>query len=668
MVGGRTYDRAAASEAARGSLRAWASRVDRGWHTVDLRGGAIWVLAAVAIGYLGWEGGGYDTTVWGSAGVIICWTALLGALLGFDRVRRPSRVGWVMLGALIGLVAWSAVGMIWSGSRERTLAEVARDATYLGALALAIGGLGAKYARHLIAGVATAIVFIATVALLSRMLPGSFGTNSTNTLLPGVRARLSYPVGYWNALGELVAIGIPLVWSATTQARTRLGQSLAAGTLPALVLTLLLTLSRGSLVALALAALLYLLLAPNRSAQLVTGLLGAAGGALLTVIAFGDHAFREGLATSGARHQGHALLVLTIVVCVAVAAAHFGLSLARRRGVFARLREVALPSTGIRVRPRTTAAAVLLAAVIAFLVAGGPHRLSHAWSAFKRPTPASNQSPARLGSLSGNWRYQYWRESILAAEHHPFRGIGAGTWEFWWTRHGDPTAGYVRNAHSLVFETIAETGIPGGVLILLFLGAALAGTALRARRSPIVPDSASFAAAAASSAAFTVAAFTDWVWQVPVVTLCFLMVAGVALGVEGAPPRRAGIGPRLSVAGATVCCLIAIAIPLEATIAVRRSQAAVAHGSIQSGLRYARTAERIEPYGATPWMQEALVLELAGDLKGAERAARRAQADEPQNWRPPLILARVEAERGRIPQALAAARRALLLNPSLSLL
>ena len=66
---------------------------------------------------------------------------------------------------------------------------------------------------------------------------------------------------------------------------------------------------------------------------------------------------------------------------------------------------------------------------------------------------------------------------------------------------------------------------------------------------------------------------------------------------------------------------------------------------------------------ATGYLQRALVLERGGRLREAARDARSAAEREPTNWQPWLILARIEAERGRVPVALRAARRARAANP-----
>jgi hypothetical protein len=307
---------------------------------------------------------------------------------------------------------------------------------------------------------------------------------------------------------------------------------------------------------------------------------------------------------------------------------------------------------------------------VAFLVFGGPHAVSHAWASFKRPQLTHDTGLNRLGSLSANGRYQYWRSSVHAMEHRPLTGIGAGTWEFWWTRNGRD-ASYALNAHSLVFETLAEDGIPGGVLIVVFLATTIVATVRSAWRA-VGEDRAPLAAGAAACAAGTVSLVIDWNWQVAVVPVCMLVLAGPALGV--APPRArsprapwtpVAVATRLGIIAAAAGALVSISIPLVTTSEIRQSQAAFSRGSLAEALRGARSAGRVEPYAATPLLQQALVLESAGHLAAAETAARQAEHNESTNWREPLILARIQAERDEIVASLASARRALTLNPSI---
>jgi hypothetical protein len=635
---------------------------------IDLRGVLTWLISAGAVVYLGVNGGGYDTAIWAGLGVIVWWVVVLGALVALDLVGRPSRVGWLAIAALAGLVLWSAIGLAASSSDERTLNEVGRASTYFGVLVLAIAATRRSYARHLAGGIATGIVVISVLALLSRLHPSWFpaSANETSALLPGARNRLSYPLDYWNALGALVALGIPLLLAFATDAHAKWRRSLAAAALPPLVLTLLLTLSRGGLLAVAVGLLVYLIVLRRRSLQaLLAGAIAAAGSAVVSVVVLGQHDLRQGLDTPLAHHQGTIVLIVLVVVCVGVAAAQLGLSLVEGRSLPFSFHRPRLP-----LGPRPALAAVLIIAIGAFLAFGGPHAVSRAWASFKTPQLTHDTGTNRLGSLSGNGRYQYWRSSVHAMEHRPLTGIGGGTWEFWWTRNG-AGASYALYAHSLVFETLAENGIPGGMLIIVFLAAVLVGTVRRGwqirggERAP-------FAAIAAACGAATVSLATDWSWQIAVLPISMLALAGVALGADGrrlraAPPWRSVgmLGTRLAIIAAAGACLGSIVIPLGANSEIHQSQAAFSQGRLATALGDARSAARLEPYAATPWLQQALVLESAGHLAAAEAAARRAEHNESANWREPLILARIQAERREVRASRASARRAFRLNPSI---
>lgn len=664
---GRYHRPGSGAVAVRRPLRALPPAPGDAGSDLDARAAVTWLVAVVTIIYLGVRGGGYDTAIWGSVGVIVGWAALLGVLLALPRARRPGPAGEVMLIALGLLVVWSALGMIWTLSGERTLAAVARDVTYLLVFAFALGAVRARQGRFLLAGVATAISVIAVLALLSRLHPGWFGANATDALLPQVRSRLSYPLNYWNALAELIALGLALVLALAVHARTMAAQALASAMLPMLGLTVALTLSRGGLIALALAVIVYLVLTPERLFALLIVAVGALGAGLLTAVAFGDHDLHQGLSTPTATSQGTTLLVLTVVVCLAAGTFPLVLAGLRRRRAMAGPVYPGPVTEAVRAHPRVLAGAVVLVLAVVFVVVGGPGRVSHAWTSFQRPTITQNLTPARLGSLSGNGRYQFWKASLSAVGHQPLHGIGSGTWEFWWTRHGDVRAGYAQNAHSLLFETLAETGVPGGLLIVVFLVAALAGM-VKLTREAEVPAQPWLAAVAAAAVAFTVAALSDWVWQVPVVPVCFLLLVGAALGEERPwPSGPAGLATRLAAGIAVAAGLVVIAVSLEATLAIQDSQSAASRGALASALGYARTAEQVEPYGASPWLQEALVLERVGALRGAQRAALHAQRNEPANWRLPVILARIDAELGDTRAAVAASRRALVLNPGVAL-
>ncbi len=106
-----------------------------------------------------------------------------------------------------------------------------------------------------------------------------------------------------------------------------------------------------------------------------------------------------------------------------------------------------------------------------------------------------------------------------------------------------------------------------------------------------------------------------------------------------------------------------IAIPLAGASSIRDSEQLVDSAQLGEALDAATTAKNIQPYAATPSLQQALILERAGNLDEAVVAARQATDDEAANWRNWLILSRLEARVGNVNPSIAAYRHARRLNP-----
>jgi Flp pilus assembly protein TadD len=155
----------------------------------------------------------------------------------------------------------------------------------------------------------------------------------------------------------------------------------------------------------------------------------------------------------------------------------------------------------------------------------------------------------------------------------------------------------------------------------------------------------------------------DWLWEsTATVALALLLVAAAA-----ASRSRPALPPR-AVTRVVVCAiaLLAVAVqlpPLAGVSALRASQAAAREHDDHRARAAAGDAAAILPWAASPHVQLALLAESRGDLAVAEREARDAIALEPTNWSHPLLLARVLAERGDAPAALAAFVRARELRP-----
>jgi O-antigen ligase len=634
---------------------------------------AAWTLAFAVVAYLALSNGGYDTVVRSQVGVAVWWIVLLGALAGI-LPGRIGRAGWVAIGLLAGFALWTGLATGWSESAERSTIELGRVATYLGVLVLAIARQGRAAARHTINGLACAIGFVTVLAVLSRLHPRWFPANDHFEFLgPGSARKLSYPLNYWNTLASFAAMGVPLLLGVALGARTLAGQALAAALLPLSALCIYLTISRGGALALVVGLVVFLLFVPRRLDALGTLVVAGLGSAILLVAASQRDALQTGAATPTAIHQGTQLIWLAVIVCGGVALLQVALGLAARH-----LERPAL----LAPNRRTTLVAALALLVVVCVIgvgAGVPGTVNDRWRDFKAPagTVAEGSQDnvfSRLQGANGNSRFQYWQAAKNANATDPWKGIGPGTFEFWWARH--PTApGFIRDAHTLYFETLAETGIIGFALLIGLLAFLLGTAVVRSlRASPAVRMS--IAAAAGALAAFMTSASVEWVWEVGAIACAVMVLGAVILAGRDEPaldeqeadssPRR--LLPRLVVSVLAMAALGAVAVPLAGALATRDSQAAAADGQVVAALEASRTAERLQPYAATPRLQRALVLDQTGALPAAAAAARSATVDEPTNWRPWFVLARIEARRGEATAAVAALRTARRLNPRSALL
>lgn len=624
---------------------------------------AVWLLCFALVAYLGLKGGGYDPLVHDRVGIAVWWIVLLATAVGAIPPRRPGRIAWAALGFLAAFVLWTALSLTWTEGVEQTWADLARVAGYLGVFAFGIFAVGRLGARRLVGAVGAAIVLVSVVALLSRFHPAWFpGANQTASFLSSNRERLSYPLHYWNAVAALVAIGLPLVLQVAADARSVALRALAAAALPALTLTIFFTLSRGGMVAGALALVAFFVFAPDRLARLPTMLLAAFGGAVLILAADSRNALQHGLVNGAAHSQGNQMLVITLVVCALAGFAQTAIALGGRR--------VERPgwSAPTRRQSLTALAAVALVAIVFAAAIDAPGRASSAWSEFKEKN-SPGRGASRLGSAAGQNRYQLWSAAVHENATRPLTGTGSGTFEFWWAQHADVDE-IVRDTHSLYLQTLGELGIVGVTLLAGLIAVVFVGGARAAWMSDRA-DRAALAAALAACVAFFVTAIFDWVWQIPVLPVSMLLLAG-ALVTAALPGSRVetgefGVPLRIGTAAVAIVAVVVIAIPLASTALVRESEADFRDDDLQGALDAARSAQNAEPGAASPRLQQALVLEAAGELSAASEAARGATERESANWRNWLVLSRIEAARGRAVAAVAAYRRARSLNPRASI-
>lgn len=633
----------------------------------------VWGLAVLLSVYLGLSGGGYDILVRSEVGLIVWWFVLLGVLVGALPRAAIPRAGLIATALLAGFLVWTWIGLSWTSSHELTLDSVCRLSTYLGVFLLGLCALSADTARSLVNGLGCGIAAVSALAIMSKLTPGLFPADTASSFY--ATARLSYPFDYADGVGEYAALGLPLVLYMATGGRTLPGRALAAAALPIVLLCLAMTVSRGGILAAVVGTAAFLALVPDRIPRLPTLAIAAGAIAVLMLALLHRPALRDSITAAPATER-HSMLVITCVAVAASAVAQALWILAARR--LTRPRALHVSRRGAQ---RVTAA-IVLAAVAVVVVGLTSGAVADLWHQFKlwQPTAHSNQY-SRLLSVAGSHRYQYWQIAWRAFTGSPLHGIGPGTFSYYWDQH-TTHAEKILNAHSLWFETLAETGIVGWLLLAGFFAIATIGGAVRALR---VSGAARTLIATCTAAvfAFAAAASFDWIWQIGVVPMVMMLLAaaGFAAGRDPlartaapsipvtAPAGRARAAtrvllPRLLLALGAALAIVLIAIPLASTVWFRASQAAAARGDLRQALADANTAQAIEPGAASPYLQRALVLEQANDIRGAEREISAAIAREPRNYVLWLTAERIATEADHPRVALADFLRARSLYPT----
>jgi O-antigen ligase len=631
-----------------------------------------WLLPAVLVSYLGIQGGGFDNVVNSQVGIAAWWVLLLIVAFGLAPMRF-GRAGWVTLGLLVAYAAWTTASLAWTQSSERTTGDVSLELVYVALAGLVFIAMGRTAARHALNGLACGIAVVAAVALLSRLHFQWFSTPALNQALPSSTRKLSYPLNYWNALADLMAIGIPLTLRAACGARTMLWRAIAGATVPLLGLCAFLTVSRGGTIAIAVGVVVFVVLVADRLPAIGVVAVSGAGTALLIAAANQRAALRDGLRSTLAAHQGNELLGIAVAVAVGVGLFVIAVGLIERHAV----RPRAL--TFSRRQATAAASVAFVLAVVVFTAVGGFGFLSHEWAQFKTPNGpsrlAGGNALQRLQNVTGNGRYQYWQTAVSAANAKPLTGTGAGTFAFWWAQFGTLSGGFVRDAHSLYIQALGELGYPGLLLIAGFVAFVLACGVLRAIRTADPAQRLVLAAATAGATAFALAAAVEWIWLIPVLPIAFFVLAGaiatssaarerLTIEAPAAPPRRSHRF-WLRATGAAVClaAAIVIAIPMAATEAVRNSQALVRSGNLNAALARARDAAALEPSAASPWLQEALVMEVQNRIPQAVVAAEHATREGPTDYANWLVLSRLQARDGHAQAALHDYLKAHSLSP-----
>lgn len=596
------------------------------------------------------------------AGLAVWLVVVALLVLGAASRARLARPFYWAAGLIGGLSLLSALSSLWSGSVELSAIEADRVLVYLGIFLAAFLIAQTEQRRQRFAeGLTIALAVVALLGLGSRLLPHVLEVG--NSL--GSGPRLRYPLGYWNANGAMFGIGIALLlWSSRRSAGTAL-RWLSVAVMPAVLLALYFTYSRGGLLALLVATACTIALSRDRLWLLATLGIGALGALPAVLAVQARRSLADNVANQAAVDQGVTVLLILLGGIALALLLFAALRWVERRGGQITGRAVALSRNPKLLRGIAVAAAVIAIGVA--IAIGG--RAWHQFSASDVQFPS--QPEQHFSQLSGAGRHDFFRVAIDAFREKPILGSGAGTYQFSWDQHRSIPQP-VHDAHSLYLEAFAELGAVGGLLVLALVGVLLWAGFCAWRAAPH-PQRERYAALFAATLAFAVVAGFDWFWEIAGLGAVFFCAAGVLVAARcgqlaPAPGENARGEERrfgLTAVGLAVAWITAIALigPLLVEREIDASQAAAANGDFESATNHADTARSIEPFAASPYVQLGLLAESQGGYATAAERFTQAIAREDRNWQLYYLRSRVEEEAGGRVAAKADLIRARRLNP-----
>jgi O-Antigen ligase len=574
-------------------------------------------------------------------------------------VRPVGRVrvfGLASALALVALAAFTAMSVNWSLAPAGSWLEANRTLSYAAAFggAIALVRMRGDRWRSVIGGVLLATLVVSAYAVASKVFPAALDAQGTS--------RLSVPFVYSNAVGLTAALGLPpALWLGSRREGHGALGALAAPAVALLLIALVLSYSRGAVLATAVGLALWFAITPLRLRALSVLAIGGVAGAAVVAWTLRQPALADDhvalVARSAAGHRLAPLLVLALALAfltalvLRFAAERSPLSAARRR----QLATVVVVAIAL----------VPVAGVGALAVSsrGLFGTISHGWHNLTTPDSAQPSNTAGRFTSTGSMQARYWHYALEVFDTSPVVGAGAGAYAVADQRFMTSKALAV-NAHGYVFQTLADLGVVGLLLTLaVAFGWILAAMRTVGSLRPRAPDAnaaqrAGLLTMVAVVVIFTVHSAVDWTWFVPGDALIALLCAGWVAG-RGPWRERAGAGrPSLSrlanapfaTAGAAAAIAVALIVAWSQWQPLRGEQAANAGSSV---------------------LDDAIVAFGAGSTALGNRDIAIARADEvaaiahdPLDITPLKYLADVYVQEGQLGRAEATLLKAVTLQPS----
>jgi O-antigen ligase len=607
----------------------------------------------------------------------------IGAAIGwlFSRTLslRARPEAWIGVGLLFGFAVWCGVTLLWSVAPDNTWAQVNRVVAYtlVVALAIAAGSSAPKAIERVATGWLVLAVLTALYALAGKLIPGVtvLGVSFDATAFA---SRLREPLQYWNALGLVCVLAVPIALRATTDvSRKPVVRCAAICALFVLLTCLGMTYSRGGLLALMVGVFVMTLLGGQRLRGLAV--FGATIVALIPVLAL---AFSRP-ALKGINIPLDERTPDGIILCLVMAGSMIGLLIAAW-GMLRLEQRARWTDESTRLVWRGLAATVGVFALIVVLgiasSKGGPSRFFHdAWHEFTKTSQDKDSDPTRIISSNSGNRWVWWKEAAGAWTDKPVGGWGAGSFPVTHLMYRQVDLD-VMQPHNVPLEFLAETGVIGAALAMGALGFLLFAALARVRGMAAGRERDIAVALFAGAAAWLMHGFVDFDWDIPGVTIPALLFLGVLAAVPvrreersalaTVAPDGGSVAPRAA-ALVVVCLVLGLVMVSSLLPAWADSKATdalavttqAAEPELRSAAAEAEAGARLDPTAIASLLAAADLAQNRGRLVDARRYLLQAVHRQPYSvtaWRRVLRLALTTQDR---PGAKAAAQRLLALDP-----
>jgi tetratricopeptide (TPR) repeat protein len=583
--------------------------------------------------------------------------------------------GGATLAALLALAGWTAASVSWSIEPSDSWIEANRTLSYVAVFAAGLGlvRLIPQHWPSLLGGVVLACFVVCGYGLATKVFPGALSPTE-------FYSRLLEPFCYWNAAGLMGALGVPAcLWLGARRSGNGVLNALAFPVLGLMLVTMMVSYSRGSRIAGAVGLVVWFALVPLRLRGFFVLLVAALPAALVTAWVFGRDALTaDNVIVPLRADAGHELGVLVLLLMGVLLLAGLAASFAEARPPLAgRARRTA--GIGVAIFVALIPLAGLIAMAESQRGIGG--NASRTWRQFTDPNASvPSNDPSRL-TASGSVRARYWRDGLEIYKTQRWVGVGAGAYATARLRVRQDTA-TVRHAHGSWAQTLADLGLVGLALSLL-VAVAWAWAAARAvgvgvrrtrvRAPPGDPERVGLVTLAVIPIVFAVHSLIDWTWFVPgcamPAMLCAGWVAGRGPAFQPLLPRPVGRARLVRFASAAAVVLVSLVAawaiwqPLRSIDSGENALTLTENGRFTEARAAARRAHDENPLAVEPLFELAAVQEASGRPAQGRSALVDALRLQPANPKPWKRLANFDLRRGRPKAALTAARAAEFLDP-----